>query len=55
MPTDKKNKSVKPGDPSEEKLKTDEPLSERDEVKQAEERTRKAQDKANKEQGIDGK
>ena len=47
MPRQTKKTELKPDNSSEEKLKTDEPLSERDEVKQAEERTRKAQKKIN--------
>ncbi|MDT3403007.1 hypothetical protein QE417_002079 [Mucilaginibacter terrae] len=51
MATDKVNQDKHLNDSSDEKLKTDEPISEKDEVKKAEERTRKAHDKANKDAG----
>lgn len=54
MAADKVNQDKKLNDSSTEKLKTDEPLSEKDEVKQAEERTRKAQEKVNKGDGKNG-
>lgn len=55
MPAHKVKQDKTLNNPADEELKTDEPMSEKDEVKQAEERTRKAQGKVNKGDSKDGK